>query len=258
MNKNPAMRFWLAVVLLMTVCPSLCAQKQLKKKLTIVAVSYEIVPQETTTYSHTPGHSSTDCSGTDSGGSVNMDCTTTTTPSQTHPVTINRPIVYNRVESNGMIYTIVCAANWAWSKCATLNPGDDFPAEIDGQTMWIEAARGGNQGKRVKVKYTILDVRAKLVERTQAPSPVPAASSDNTPSATLLNHDNATVVCLPGQTSVALKKDPTKESTAYSELACGTQVKVLSRSEGFATVLTADFHKGFVDSENILTPESNK
>jgi hypothetical protein len=37
--------------------------------------------------------------------------------------------------------------------------GDTFPAEIEGKTMWITAHKGGNQGKEVRVKYKILDIR---------------------------------------------------------------------------------------------------
>jgi hypothetical protein len=40
-----------------------------------------------------------------------------------------------------------------------LNDGDSFRAEIDGKTMWIEAHQGGNQGKVVKIKYKIQDIR---------------------------------------------------------------------------------------------------
>jgi hypothetical protein len=37
--------------------------------------------------------------------------------------------------------------------------GDTFSAEIDGKTMWISARQGGNQGKLVRIKYKILDIR---------------------------------------------------------------------------------------------------
>jgi hypothetical protein len=40
--------------------------------------------------------------------------------------------------------------------------GDSFPAEIDGHTMWISARKGGNQGKPIRAKYKILDIRPAL------------------------------------------------------------------------------------------------
>ena len=63
------------------------------------------------------------------------------------------------VEANDMRYTITCRAGWVGSHCAPLINGDSFPAEIDGNTMWLSARVGGNQGKQVRVKYKILDIR---------------------------------------------------------------------------------------------------
>ncbi|HXJ44604.1 MAG TPA: hypothetical protein VNH18_35280 [Bryobacteraceae bacterium] len=160
-----------------------------------------------------------------------------------------------------MIYTITCTANWVGSNCSWLNPGDFFNAEIDGKTMWIGAARGGNQGKRIKIKFAIRDVREKPAEQAHTNAQANAIPSVDTRPAPAVNaesnSEDALIVCLPGQTTVALKREPTKESTATIDLACGTRVKVLDRSEGFVAVLTADFHKGFVDSENLLTPAPN-
>lgn len=67
--------------------------------------------------------------------------------------------VKNVVEANGMRYVIVCRASWSGSSCGPLNDGDRFPAEIEGTTMWIEARKGGNQGKKMRIKYKILDIR---------------------------------------------------------------------------------------------------
>ena len=72
--------------------------------------------------------------------------------------------VINQVELNGMVHTISCSQTlWIWStiKCAQLRVGDTFNAEIQGKTMWVEYARGGNQGKVIKAKYHILDIRPK-------------------------------------------------------------------------------------------------
>lgn len=67
--------------------------------------------------------------------------------------------IKNVVEANGLRYVIVCRATWSGSSCGPLNDGDVFPAEIAGTTMWIEARRGGNQGKKIRIKYRILDIR---------------------------------------------------------------------------------------------------
>jgi hypothetical protein len=40
-----------------------------------------------------------------------------------------------------------------------MTDGDTFQAEIDGTTMWVHGRNGGNQGKEIRVKYKILDIR---------------------------------------------------------------------------------------------------
>jgi len=65
----------------------------------------------------------------------------------------------NIVEADGMRYKIVCRASWIGSNCAPLIEGDLFQAEIDNKTMWLAARKGGNQGKEVRMKNRVLDVR---------------------------------------------------------------------------------------------------
>lgn len=60
---------------------------------------------------------------------------------------------------SGMQYTISCRANWIGSNCQPMIDGDTFSARIDGNTMWITGRKGGNQGKEVRAKYKILDIR---------------------------------------------------------------------------------------------------
>jgi len=67
--------------------------------------------------------------------------------------------VSNIVEANDQRYLITCRASWVGSNCAPMIDGDTFQAEIDGTTMWVKARKGGNQGKEVRVKYKILDIR---------------------------------------------------------------------------------------------------
>jgi hypothetical protein len=126
-----------------------------KSILVVRAVSHETQAfQRTSTYT-TPGTSNTNCSGSASTiGSTTTgtaNCQTQSTPAQTHQITANSLDVRNIVEANGMRYII---------------DGDSFNAELDGTTMWVEARRGGNQGKKIRIKYKILDIRP-------APTPEP-------------------------------------------------------------------------------------
>jgi len=230
------------------------AQKNIKKTLTVRSVSYRAVPWENTTYYRTQGHSATDCygSGTDYGygSAVTLNCTTTTTPSQTYPITISKMFVHNQVESEGMIYTVGCTANWVGSHCSWLNPGDYFDAAIDGKNMLIEAARGGNQGKQIKIKYTILDIRARPEEHESSVTP----ASDAVSPATV--QTPAIVVCEPGQTSAKLKNEPSPDG-GFIEIACGTKVNLLNRVGVYDQIVTADFHRGYVAETNILSLSPN-
>ena len=78
---------------------------------------------------------------------------------QTHQTTSRTVDVVNIVEADGQRYKIVCRANWVGSNCAPMIDGDSFYAAIEQKTMWIIAHKGGNQGKEVRVKYEILDIR---------------------------------------------------------------------------------------------------
>ena len=110
----------------------------------------------------TLGTSNTNCSevGTTIGntGTAMANCQTTSTAAQTYQITKRSMDVLNVVIAEGMQYTIVCRASWAGSTCAPLIDGDTFRAEIDGTTMWVIGHRG-DQGKQVRAKYRILDIR---------------------------------------------------------------------------------------------------
>src|SRR5260221_10752375 len=112
-----------------------------KKTLTVTAVTHDSRVNQRTSYYTTPGTSSTNCSGTgtDTGGGttqVNMGCQTTTTPSTTTPITTRTIDVVEKVEAEGMVYSIVCTAHWVGSNCSTLIDGDTFTVEVEGTTMW--------------------------------------------------------------------------------------------------------------------------
>lgn len=144
-------------------CTSVLWAAKDKIQLTVVAVTHDSqIVERTSTYT-TPGTNNTNCSGsaTTVGNTTSgtANCQTTSNPPQTRQITARAMFVTDVVEANDMRYTITCRAGWVGSHCAPLIDGDSFPAEIDGNTMWLSARVGGNQGKQVRVKYKILDIR---------------------------------------------------------------------------------------------------
>jgi hypothetical protein len=141
---------------------SLMAESQ-RQVLSVRAVTHASRVNERTSSYVTPGTSNTNCTGTGTTvgntTTATANCQTTSTPAQQHQTTTRSVDVVDVVEANGMWYTISCRANWVGSNCSPMIDGDTFPAEIDGHTMWISGHKGGNQGKPVRVKYKILDIR---------------------------------------------------------------------------------------------------
>lgn len=83
-------------------------------------------------------------------------------PPETRQITLTTVEVTNVVEAEAMRYIIACRGHLWWGlegSCMPMKGGDIFPAEIDGTTMWIRARKGGNQGKEVRIKNKILDIR---------------------------------------------------------------------------------------------------
>lgn len=150
-----------AALLLQVLCVCTAAEK--RTSLQVKAVGYRVIPHERTTYYRTQGYSNTSCygSGTYFGSTVSAtaDCSTVSTPPQVQPITIRSVEIYNQVEADGQVYTIRCIANWVGSNCSWLTPGDVFPAEIEGRTMWIVGRKGGNLGKEARGKHQLLDMR---------------------------------------------------------------------------------------------------
>lgn len=134
-----------------------------KTSLTVRAITHASQVNEYTSTYTTPGTSDTRCSGsgTTIGNTTDMtaNCQTTSTPAQTQTVTRNTVDVVNIVEAEGTRYKIACRANWVGSNCSEMTDGDLFQAEIEGNTMWVFAHKNGNQGKLVKCRYKILDIR---------------------------------------------------------------------------------------------------
>jgi hypothetical protein len=150
-------------VLLLTLVLSCLAKDSDKKALTVRAVAATSRTNEQTSTYTTPGRANTNCAGTGttvgSTTTATANCQTTSAPAQTHQVTSRTTEVTNVVEADGVRYTIVCTASWDGSNCALLIGGDLFQAEIDGKTMWLVTRGFGNQGKEVRMKNRILDIR---------------------------------------------------------------------------------------------------
>jgi len=157
----------LGIALLFLAGPASLANDKNKQKESLVVrgLSYRAIPHQKTTYYRTQGYSDTTCygSGTDWGysTSISLNCQTTTTPPRDIPITVSSVEVYNQVEANGMVYTITCTAHWVGSKCSWLVPGESFQAEVKGTTMWVRGRKGGNMGKELRAKFTVLDIRPK-------------------------------------------------------------------------------------------------
>jgi hypothetical protein len=121
------------------------------QKLTVTAVSHNT--QEFDYNITTPRNSNTNCSATD----TSVNCNTTTYGGQTQQKAVYR--LTEIVTANGIQYTLVRMARWAWSSLDWLTDGETFPAEIKGKHMFVTCHRGGNQGKKVTIKYDVLDIR---------------------------------------------------------------------------------------------------
>jgi hypothetical protein len=139
--------------------------------VTVRAVSHTDEFRSRTSQWTTPGSANTSCSGSANGSATTIgntttgtvygttNCQTTSTPAQVHQITRSIRDVSNIVVANDQRYLITCRASWVGSNCAPMIDGDEFQAEIDGTTMWVKARKGGNQGKEIRVKYKILDIR---------------------------------------------------------------------------------------------------
>ena len=133
-----------------------------KTTLTLHALPSPAMPSgKTTPWIGAYGGTSCSGSGTYWGNSSPLDvnCGPLPPPPQTIHVTIRRVVVQGQLEGDGKIYTVACTAYWAGSGCGTLIPGETFRAKVKGMTMWVNAPHSGNNGKPIRAKYRILNVR---------------------------------------------------------------------------------------------------
>ena len=237
--------------------------------ISVRAVAYRAIPHERTSYVRTQGYSSTSCYGntTDVGTwtNLNLNCSTVSTPPTVQPVTIRSIEVYNFVEANGIGYTIRCTAHWVGTACSWLIPGDTFPAEVKGTTMWIIGHRGGNMGKEMRAKYAILDMRPTQPSRpldptslpnfhnlknaspapaTPTPSPAPAATPTNSlVEVTFTSTPPNAVVSIGGmaigQTPFTTKLPPGSYKATFAVVGYANSVENITVGAGYPTTVTA-------------------
>lgn len=150
------------IVLLAVALASTCSAAE-RIRLLVTAISYDSARTESTMVINRPTNSNTACSGTGTNSgpysTAQVNCNTRTTGGP-QAFNTSRLDVTNIVEAKGQRYTIACTGSWSGSKCSTMETGGIFEAEYDGKrTMWIIGHQGGNLGKRVKIKYRVLDMR---------------------------------------------------------------------------------------------------
>ena len=146
-------------------------------KASFVVRAVSTTTETRTSTTSTPGSAHTTCSPTGD----NVNCSTTYDPPTTRE-NVTARIATSVVEGNGQIYTLRCM-QWAFGgwNCGPLKEGEEFQADTDGKTMWIQASRNGNQGKRIRVKFQILDVRySPIAQEATAPTPAATALSEST------------------------------------------------------------------------------
>jgi len=125
------------------------------QKLTVLAVSHSTSENNYTIT--TPQTTNTNCNLYPNS----VNCNSTTYGGQTQNKAVYRFVEVVTSNENGKViqYTLSRTARWVWNSMDWLNDGDSFPAEIKGKHMFITCRRGGNQGKKEKLKFDILDIR---------------------------------------------------------------------------------------------------
>jgi TPR repeat protein len=102
-----------------------------------------------------PGTTSTDCVVL---GDI-IHCQSTSTPGRTMQLDTSTLYVQEVGVADGIRYTLSCTANWVGSNCGPLERGM-YETEIKGTTAYLTAFKGGNMGKRITIKFRLLDIRA--------------------------------------------------------------------------------------------------
>lgn len=121
------------------------------QEITIKSIAYTSLPYySTTVYQVRPASSNTYCNSTGDlninanvystpGGATvsgttttntSTNCTTTSQPAQYGQATWRTIYNYSLAEGGGYRYSLLCTANWRFSKCSYLIPGQSFQAKV--------------------------------------------------------------------------------------------------------------------------------
>ncbi len=156
--------FWLLVLTLVVSLVPLGTAASDGAELSVRAISYRAIPHESTLYVNLPGSMNTSCYGSGTEWNylttISVNCKTVGTPPATIPVSIRSIEVYNLLEANGRLYTVVCTARRIGDTCTWLMPGNTFEASLANWTIRIKTRGFGNTGKERWFKYRLLDARA--------------------------------------------------------------------------------------------------
>lgn len=173
---------WLLVALIFAHFGGVVTWGAARTQIAVVATGSRIVPHENSYNFTVPGYVNTNCYGTGSWTYSSVSCSSVVAPPTDIPINVSWVEVYNEVVTEGTVYTIKCTAHWIGSACGPLRKGDSFLAEVEGNTMWISARRGGNMGKSVRPKFKVLDVRAATEASAEVRPQAAARTTATTPS----------------------------------------------------------------------------
>jgi hypothetical protein len=151
MAANSTKALPIKVILVFLITPTLTSAQ----KLTVRAISHSTNERDYTITS--PQTTNTNCNLYPNSA----ECTSTTYGGQTQHKAIYRFTEVVTADEGGKVtqFTLSRTARWVWNSMDWLTDGDYFPAEIKGKHMLITYRRGGNQGKKITMKYDILDIR---------------------------------------------------------------------------------------------------
>lgn len=156
---------------------------------------------------------------------INCQSTTDGGKTQTRAVYFLHQLVTSN-ENGCTVYTLAKTARWVWQHVPDwLNEGEMFPAEVKGKQMFVTAFKGGNQGKKVTLKYDIADMRPcpsrepeKRIEAAPVQSPPAIAQS--------------TKVAAPVLSSVEVKSTPDGADITVDDKYMGNTPSTLKLAAG--------------------------
>jgi hypothetical protein len=144
-----------------------------KEKEKVVFESVKNNPYTSTFNWTTPGRAgtaSTDCTGSsttygndtysNTNGSANCETTySAPTPPRTTTYNFQNVLVEGYLtRANGERWQVQMWCRKAFRDCRTLNEGEIFQAERDGNTIWI-IGRDGLKDKAIRIKYTVMQAK---------------------------------------------------------------------------------------------------